>query len=154
MLAGKYPDGNPKTRLGVLRTPLNLVPPSAKHFLAEALADGAKKYGPYNWRTENVCASIYYAGAQRHMDAWWDGEELSRDAQVHHLAHAMANLAILLDAMTLGALIDDRPSAGASPAMQEGYAAKSQNPRTGDILDTGARMEMNLLNMPLCSKQR
>lgn len=42
-LIGKYPDGNPKTQLGVMRVPLNLVPPSAKHFLAEALADGAKK---------------------------------------------------------------------------------------------------------------
>lgn len=122
MLEGKYPDGNPKTQLGVMRVPLNLVPPSSKHFLAEALADGAKKYGPYNWRGENVSSSIYYAGAQRHMDAWWDGEELSHDAKVHHLAHAMANLAIILDAMTVGALNDDRPKAGASANLQLAYA--------------------------------
>lgn len=126
MLEGKYPDGNPKTQLGVMRTPLNLVPPSAKHFLAEALADGAKKYGPYNWRGEKVSSSIYYAGAQRHMDAWWDGEDLSYDAKVHHLAHAMANLAIILDAMTVGALNDDRPIAGASPDLQLAYATKAK----------------------------
>ena len=118
----KYPDGNPKTQLGVTRVPLNLVPPSAKHYLAEALADGAAKYGPYNWRGEAVSASIYYAAAQRHMDAWWDGEDLSQDAKVHHLAHAMANMAILLDAMTVGAMKDDRPARGAAANLQQAFA--------------------------------
>ena len=118
----KYPDGNPKTQLGVTRVPLNLVPPSAKHYLAEAFADGAMKYGPYNWRGEAVSASIYYAAAQRHMDAWWDGEDLSQDAKVHHLGHAMANMAILLDAMTVGAMKDDRPARGAAANLQQAFA--------------------------------
>lgn len=135
MTDNKYPDDNPKTLSGLSKVPLNLVPPSAKHFLAEAFADGARKYGPYNWREKNVSASIYYAAAQRHMDAWWDGEDVSFDAGVHHIAHAMACMAIILDAMTVGALNDDRPAPGASPDLQQEYieyAAKDapENDRT------------------------
>lgn len=117
-----YPDNNPKTVLGVQKTPLHLVPPSAKYHLAAAFADGAEKYGPYNWRDNTVSASIYVAAAQRHIDDWWDGEDLSRDAKVHHLAHAMACMAILLDAMSIGMLNDDRPSEGAATDLHEEYA--------------------------------
>ena len=128
-----YPDDNPKTVLGVKKVPVNLVPPSAKHFLAEAFADGAGKYGPYNWRDKTVSASIYYAAAQRHMDAWWDGEDLSHDAKVHHLAHAMACMAIVLDAMTVGRLNDDRPPIGAASRLQQGYAENKNNNTEGKI---------------------
>jgi hypothetical protein len=41
--------------------------------------------------------------------AWFNGEECAQDSGVHHLAHAMACLAILLDAKTCGKLNDDRP---------------------------------------------
>lgn len=117
-----YPDNNPKTVLGIKKVPLHLVPPVAKIALAEAFADGATKYGPYNWRDNAVSASIYYAAAMRHMDAWWDGEENSKDANVPHLAHAMACLAIVLDAMSIGQLNDDRPKKGAAAAWQDRYA--------------------------------
>jgi hypothetical protein len=116
-----YPDDNPKTVLGISKVPLHLVPPSAVHYLATAFADGARKYGPYNWRDKTVSSSIYYAAAKRHMDAWWDGEEESSDANVHHLAHALACLAIILDAQSVGKINDDRPTAGASPRLQKEY---------------------------------
>jgi hypothetical protein len=121
-----YPDNNPKTLLGVKKVPLHLVPPSAKIALAEAFADGAEKYGPYNWREKTVSASIYYAAAQRHMDDWWDGAEVAKDSQVHHLDHAMACLAIIKDAMSIGMLNDNRPPKGASTALQEAYAGKNK----------------------------
>jgi len=119
-----YPDGNPKTAMGALKVPLHLVPPSASHFLALAFKDGAQKYGPYNWREKGVSASVYYSAAKRHLDAWWDGEDLSPDALVHHLGHVLACAAIVLDAMTVGKLNDDRPPAGAAPQLQAGFAAR------------------------------
>lgn len=122
-VTGGYPDNNPKTVLGAKKVPLHLVPPAAKHGLAEALADGAKKYGPYNWRNFPISASVYYAAAQRHMDAWWDGEDLAPDSQVHHLKHAMACMALVLDSLELGLLNDDRPVKGATPRLQAEYAA-------------------------------
>lgn len=118
-----YPDNNPKTALGILKVPLHLVPPSAKHYLALAFKDGAAKYGPYNWRDKTVSSSVYVAAAARHIDAWWDGEELSADAKVVHLAHAMACLAIILDAQTVGKLNDDRPTKGAASQLQLDFAA-------------------------------
>ena len=121
-----YPDDNPKTVLGVTKTPLHLVPPSAKYHLAAAFADGASKYGPYNWRDKTVSASVYMAAAQRHIDDWWDGENVSRDAGVHHLAHAMACMAIVLDAMSVGRLNDDRPTKGAASDLHEEYANKKE----------------------------
>jgi len=120
-----YPDDNPKTVIGATKVPLHLVPPSAIHFLALAFKDGAKKYGPYNWRDHTVSASVYFGAAKRHLDAWWDGETLSSDALVHHLAHTMACCAIVLDAMTVGKLNDDRPTPGAASSLQANFATSS-----------------------------
>lgn len=116
-----YPDNNPKTAIGVTKVPLHLVPPSAKHFLALALADGARKYGPYNWRDAAISVSVYKSALERHMDAYWDGEDRAPDSGVHHVAHAMACCALILDAMTVGRLNDDRPTAGAAPDLQSSY---------------------------------
>ncbi len=113
-----YPDNNPKTAMGALKVPLHLVPPSANHFLALAMADGAKKYGPYNWREKTISTSVYIGAVKRHIDAFWDGEDFANDSKVHHIAHAMACLAIMMDAMTIGKLNDDRPPTGASGHLQ------------------------------------
>lgn len=121
-----YPDNNPKTVLGVTKAPLHLVPPSVVQALAEAFADGARKYGPYNWRDKTVSSSVYIGAAKRHIDAWWDGEAVSRDAGVHHLAHALACLAIIVDAETVNKLNDDRPTPGAAADLQEAYANKNK----------------------------
>ena len=67
-----------------------------------ALMDGNDKYGPYNWRDKAVSARIYVDACKRHLDAWLEGEDTSSDAGVHHLGHARACLAILLDAQEYG----------------------------------------------------
>jgi len=121
-----YPDNNPKSVAGSAKVPLDLVPPSAVHYLALAFKDGAIKYGPYNWREKGVAASVYYAAMKRHQDAWWDGEDLSRDAKVHHLAHVMACCAIMLDALSVGKLIDNRPPKGASADLQESFVTNGK----------------------------
>lgn len=121
------PDNNPKSVIGIKKIPLQLVPPSAVHHLAHAFSDGAIKYGPYNWREKSVAASVYIAAMKRHIDAWWDGEDLSEDAKVEHLAHAMACAAIILDASSIGKLVDDRPAKGAASRLQKQYAQKTEN---------------------------
>lgn len=141
-----YPDDNPKTIHGIKKVPLHLVPPSASHALALGFADGAAKYGPYNWREKTVSASIYVAAAKRHIDAWFDGEEVASDSQVPHLAHAMACLAIIYDGMTIDKINDDRPPAGASPRLQKEYAEKkikeeNAKQRITDARETGLVQE-------------
>lgn len=115
------PDNNPKTRFGVTKPNLFLVPPASIIYQALAMQDGARKYGPYNWRGNSVTASIYVAAALRHIMAWMDGEELAADSQKPHLGHALACLGILVDAKETGNLIDDRPLAGATSKLIDGW---------------------------------
>lgn len=131
-----YPDNNPKTAIGVTKVPLHLVPPSAKHYLALALADGARKYGPYNWREHEISVSVYKAAAERHLDAFWDGENVAPDSRIHHVAHAMACCALILDAFTLGKLKDDRPLTGATPRLQAEYQSARPFPMASDLPDS------------------
>lgn len=104
--------GNPKDRIGDTKPPLHLVPAALDIYASLAMKNGADKYGPFNWREKPVRAEVYIAAARRHLAAWFDGEDVASDSGVHHLAHAAAGLAILLDAMATGNLIDDRPVAG------------------------------------------
>ena len=120
-LDAALPDTNPKTRMGALKIPLHLVPPSAMHALAIAFEDGARKYGAFNFRDSAVSSSTYYAALLRHVSAWFDGEDVAKDSGIEHLHHAMACLAILIDAKSVGKLNDDRPTAGASAKLQADY---------------------------------
>jgi len=105
---------NPKDRIGITKPPLHLVPAASMLHQAEAMRNGADKYGAYNWRTKKVKSTIYVSAAQRHIAQWLDGEEVAEDSGVHHLGHALACLGILLDAQATGNLVDDRPVAGAA----------------------------------------
>jgi hypothetical protein len=133
---------NPKDAIGVKKAPLDLVPPAAFIAMSDALADGAAKYGPANWReNDGVKATVYYAAALRHLFAWADGEDVAEDSGVHHLAHAAACLAILLDAQEIGQMIDDRPTRGAAAAMLKARD-KSKAPTVADyvsLIDKAAK---------------
>jgi hypothetical protein len=107
-----YPDDNPKTQFGLAKTPMHLVPPAAIRGLAEAFANGAKKYGPFNWREKKISSTVYYAAALRHLTDWYDridADDAAPDSGVHHLKHAMACLAMILDTKDTTLLNDDRP---------------------------------------------
>lgn len=133
----EYVDNNPKAAIGAVKVPLHLVPPSAAHYLALALKDGAKKYGPYNWRQAGISISTYKSAVERHLAAFWDGQDIAEDSGVHHLAHAMACLALMLDAKDIGKLVDDRPPAGATPALQkEFYEANKPQGKPTEVVVT------------------
>lgn len=120
-------DTNPKDLVGLTKLPLRLVPPVAMARMAEALENGASKYGPHNWREFGVSASVYYEAALRHLFAWADGEDEAPDSRVHHLAHAMACLAIMFDAMEIGKLNDDRPVPGGFTARADAWVNKKED---------------------------
>ncbi len=111
------PHTNPKDRVGCRKPPLHLIPPAAEIAEAVVMGLGAAKYGPYNWRTETIRATIYIAAARRHLAQWLDGEDDDAESGVSHLAHARATLGILLDAITNEKVIDDRPPPGAASAL-------------------------------------
>lgn len=127
-----YPDNNPKTVLGLKKPAMSSVPPTALIHLMRAMADGRRKYGLMNWRENRVSSTIYYDAAMRHLMAWFDGEQTAIDSGVHHLGHAMACLAIVLDAEATGNLNDDRPTPGAFGKLVS-FFTEHEDPETGQI---------------------
>jgi hypothetical protein len=115
---------NPKDRIGMHKPPLHLIPGVALVEESMAFKDGAEKYGPYNWRDEKVSASIYVSAALRHLHDWYDGQECASDSGRHHLAHARACLGILLDAQSIGQMVDDRPKPGKTAERIEALTVK------------------------------
>lgn len=121
------PTLTPKDMVGISKVPLiSVVPPSSIVYEALAMrygaylaprADGGLGYGPFNWRTKGVRASIYVDTFLRHAFGWWDGEDLAADSKVHHLAHLKASCGVVLDAIETGTFIDDRPPRGTSPSL-------------------------------------
>ena len=105
---------NPKDLLGVSKPNINLVPPASIAYQALAMQFGAitKGYGPFNWRSKKVIASIYIAATLRHVFKFMDGQDLDEESGYPELGHALASLGILVDALENGNLIDDRPTKG------------------------------------------
>lgn len=100
---------NPKDGAAVHKLPLDLVPASLKVFATLAFTEGAAKYGAYNWRVSGARASIYKAALERHLESWWNGEDVDPQTGVPHLASILACAGILLDAGLARKLNDDRP---------------------------------------------
>lgn len=108
---------NPKDAIGCDKLPLHLWPETATVAGCLGLLDGALKYGRCNWREAGVRASIYYDACKRHINAWFEGEEIDPDSGLPHLSHALACLAILVDSKACGKLKDDRMFQGGYRSM-------------------------------------
>lgn len=110
---------NPKQICGDKKPPVHLVPAAAICAIAEALGEGARKYGAFNWRDSPVETMTYIGGAMRHILAYIDGEDFDPDSAEgkSHLAGALASLAILVDAVESGCAIETRPPKGAGPRL-------------------------------------
>lgn len=135
-----YPDNNPKAAMGATKAPLHLVPPALMIGAAEAMADGARKYGPYNFRDSGIAASVYMGAIERHLFSWWDGEDMTRDSKIHHLKAIAADVGLMLDAMAKGTFVDDRPtSGGAADLLQdwEDRIGRSNSLRSHDVTRGG-----------------
>ena len=99
---------NPKDMIGTDKLPLHLWPETATAMGCLGLLEGALKYGRNNWRVSGVRYSIYIDALRRHVNALFEGEDLDPDSGAPHLAHALACLAIIVDAKAAGKLVDDR----------------------------------------------
>jgi len=101
---------NPKDLLGIKKAPLRFVPHALRILAAPAMALGAGKYGPYNWRSNAVKLSVYLEAIDRHLAAYADRQDTDPESGASHLSHVAACLAIIADAEGIGKLIDDRPA--------------------------------------------
>lgn len=86
---------------------LSQVPPSFRKYAAKAFMFGEKKYGRYNWRKGFRWHRLYSA-LNRHLDQWWEKEDLDPESRLHHLSHAAACLAMLIEHVDKNLGEDDR----------------------------------------------
>ena len=89
--------------------PMHLIPTRPLPMVAMAFADGGLKYGPYNWRTQRISASVYWGAMLRHQMCWWGGRDVSADSKVYHLAASIACQMMILDVMSTPMFRDNRP---------------------------------------------
>lgn len=112
---------NPKDIIGSKKVPIGLLPAAGILHGAMACKNGARKYGPYNWRQKKVLMTVYLDAIRRHCLALLDGEDVAEDSGVTHLGHIIASAAILLDAQSLGNIVDDRPAKGMASELLEQF---------------------------------
>ena len=102
---------NPKDMAATSRLPMHLVPSTVEVLAALAFAEGAAKYGAFNWRVAGVSFQVYLGAIKRHLAKLQNGEWADPKTRVPHLASIIACCGILGDAKLCGKLNDDRPPA-------------------------------------------
>lgn len=75
---------------------LDLIPPEFQDVVALAFMDGERKYSRHNYRNGMDWTRLLSA-AKRHLNAFSAGEDYADDSKVHHLGHAGACIAMLMD---------------------------------------------------------
>jgi hypothetical protein len=73
---------------------VDLIPPEFILALGQHFGVGAKKYAERNWE-KGMSWSRCYASAQRHMLAFWGGEELDPETGSPHVICAAWNMCVL-----------------------------------------------------------
>ena len=86
---------------------MELLPVRPIEDIASVLTIGAKKYADRNWE-KGFDYSRTYGALQRHMHAWYKGEDNDPETGLSHLAHAGCCLMFLLEFTHSGAGTDDR----------------------------------------------
>lgn len=105
----KIIDTKPKDLSFGVKPPISLVPPTFIKQVSRCMEDGAKKRSPYNWRQSKVSAMQLLDKILRHTLDTVDGKDLTEDSKLSNLASAAADIAVYLDALENGSLVDDRP---------------------------------------------
>lgn len=89
---------------------LSLLPTDALEALARHYNVGAQKYSANNWRRGYEISKNYAAG-QRHMAAWWGGENLDEETGSSHLSSALWHVFSMIFFLSEQGyeVFDDRP---------------------------------------------
>ncbi len=125
---------NPKKRVGDLKPGISCIPPVAIIEEGLVMADGAERYGPFNWNDEPIDAETYYNAIWRHLAAWYTGQNHCPKSGYLHLAHIRASCGLLIDAAKMGTLIDNRPKTSSAAEWIE-TAMANQEPDSEPYLD-------------------
>lgn len=119
---------NPKDIVGTRKVAMSCLPWRVLWNVALAMMEGALKYGRHNYRAVGVRASVYFDATQRHLGAWWEGEDLDPDSRLSHIDKALSSLVVLRDSMLQGNMVDDRP-------LSSGYDLVEANRHASELVD-------------------
>lgn len=125
---GEVKDTNPKDAIGIAKVPVTPISGPVLMEVGLAMMEGALKYGRHNFREAGVRASVYVDAFNRHIWAWWEGEDIDPDSGVSHLSKAIACLNVLRDSMIRENWVDDRP-----PKVKDGWI-KELNDKASELL--------------------
>lgn len=143
---------NPKERIGIKKVSMSVVPATVLSEVAVGMTEGAKKYGPYNWRTSGVRASVYYDATMRHLMRWWEREDLDPDSKLSHLTKAICSLMVLRDGMLQGVMTDDRPAnnleLGACMDQLDNLTAELIGNKVEEVMDPYCQPEDSVSDRP------
>lgn len=120
---------NPKQANGIRKVPYHVIPSPVIAELGLSMLEGALKYGSHNYRAIGVRTSTYYDAALRHLNAFWEGEDIDPDSGLPHIVKAMACLTVLRDSQMYGNVVDDRP-----PSYPNGWQVPL-NTAAGQLID-------------------
>lgn len=85
----------------------DLIPVEALEQVAMLYGKGAEKYSEHNWR-KGYEWSKSYASLQRHVNAFWSGEDDDPEMQLPHLASVVFHAFTLMTFMNEQRAFDDR----------------------------------------------
>lgn len=97
--------------MGSAKPNLSIIPPAPLLEVCAALTEGACKYGPWNWRDQQISETIYVDAAIRHGLQYLSGEDIDPDSGLSHITKMIAGLVILRDAQIHKCTIDNRNAA-------------------------------------------
>jgi Domain of unknown function (DUF5664) len=86
----------------------DLVPVGPLTRLAEHYGKGANKYADRNWERGYIW-SLSYAALQRHLTAWWGGEDNDPELGSNHLDAVLFHAMALREFTDTHPELDDRP---------------------------------------------
>lgn len=87
----------------------DLIPAGPLRQLAEHFGVGAKKYAERNWEL-GYQWSLSYAALNRHLWAFWGGEDIDPETGSPHMVAVMWHSAVLLEFARTHPEFDDRPT--------------------------------------------
>lgn len=86
----------------------DLIPTKPLELLARVYTEGARKYSDRNWEL-GIDYSRVYAAIQRHLNAFWAGEDYDAETGVPHVINAAWGCFALCEYMATHPERDDRP---------------------------------------------
>ena len=112
----------------------SLIPTRALTALAERFGRGTEKYAARNWE-RGYEWSLSYDALQRHLNAFWGGEDIDQETGQHHLAAAMWHCVVLYEFTLDHPDFDDRSEKSKAANLYDVIRKSMENGATLEKID-------------------